>query len=149
MLALSVGSTAYGYWTGPGGGNGSATTGAAAALTLTPGSADAGLYPGGVADVVVTVSNPSATPVQIGSLSRDPGQGTSGFAVDSGHSGCDVSALSFTTDTNAGSGWTVPADVGGVDGTLPITLTDALMLGEDAANSCQGATVTVYLTAGP
>jgi hypothetical protein len=148
-LALPVGGTAYGFWSDLGSGSGSASTSGQLALTLSPGTPAADLYPGGVTDVVVTISNPNDRPLQVSSLALDSGQGTSGFAVDAAHLGCDVSALSFTTDTNGGAGWTVPAEVGAVAGALPVTLTGALKLDEDAANSCQGASATVYLAVGP
>ena len=61
--------------------------------------------------------------------------------MDGGHSGCGLAPLSFTTQTNGGAGWTVPGS-----GSLPVTLTDALSMGTGAANACQGATFTVYLT---
>jgi hypothetical protein len=150
VVAAPIGGAANAYWSGSGGGAGSGTSGAAVAVTLSPGTPAATLYPGGQANVVLTVSNPNANPVRIGSLSLDTSQGLgTGFAVDSGHSGCAVSTLSFTTQTNAGAGWVVPAKVLAVNGTLPITLTNALALGVGAANACQGATYTVYLTAGP
>ena len=48
-----------------------------------------------------------------------------GFAVDAGHSGCTLGTLSYTTQTNGGSGWNVPAKVGAVNGTLAdMTLDD-------------------------
>jgi hypothetical protein len=43
----------------------------------------------------------------------------------------------------------VPAKSGAVNGVLPITLTSALAMSLSAVNACQGATFTVYLTAGP
>ena len=67
--------------------------------------------------------------------------------MDGGHSGCSVATLSYTTQTNGGAGWTVPARVGIVDGTLAITLSNALSMGAGAASACQGATFTVYLAA--
>jgi hypothetical protein len=143
---LAVAASAY--WSGSGSGSGSAGTGATVAVTLSPGVPAPGLYPGGVADVVLAVSNPNTSPVRIGSLVLDPAQGTGGFAVDAGHSGCLVAALSYTTQTNGGAGWTVPAKVGLVNGTLPITLSSALAMTTGAADACQGATATVYLTAG-
>lgn len=33
--------------------------------------------------------------------------------------------------------------------TLPVTVNDALMVGQCAANACQGASATVYRAAGP
>lgn len=149
ILALPVGGAAFAYWSGSGGGAGSGTTGSTVAVTLSPGTPAADLHPGGTANVELAVSNPNAFPVQIGSLALDTSQGTLGFAVDAGHSGCTVSTLGFTTQTNDGVGWTVPAKVGAVDGTLSVTLTNALTMGEDAANACQGASSTVYLAAGP
>jgi len=149
VLALSVGGAAFAYWSGSGSGTGSATTGTTVSLTLSPGTPDANLFPGGAANVRLTVSNPNASPVRIGSLALDTGQGILGFGVDGGHSGCAVSTLSLATQTNGGAGWTVPAKVGALDGTLVMTLTNALTMGMAAANACQGASFTVYLAAGP
>ena len=149
VLAVSVGGIAYAYWSGPGNGDGSATTGTTVAMTLSPGTAAATLFPGGQADVVLTVSNPNTSPAYLGSLALDTAQGTAGFAVDAGHLGCALSTLSFTTQTNGGAGWTVPAKAVAVDGTLPVTLTNALAMSMDAATACQGASFTVYLAAGP
>lgn len=148
VLAMAIGGTARAYWGGSGSGTGSGTTGLTVAVTLSPGTPGASLYPGGQAQVELTVSNPNTSPVFIGSLALDAGQGTGGFAVDAGHSGCAVATLSFPTQTNGGAGWTVPAKVGAVNGTLAVTLTNALAMGVGAANACQGATFTVYLAAG-
>jgi len=148
VLSVLGGGVAYAYWGGSGNGSGTGTTGTAAAVTLTPGTAPSGLYPGGQVDVALAVSNPNLTPVLLSSLALDTGQGTGGFAVDAGHSGCAVAALSFTTATNGGAGWTVPAKVGAVNGTLSVTLTNALAMDTAAANACQGASFTVYLAAG-
>lgn len=149
ILAVSVGGVAFAYWPGFGGGTGSGTTGTTIPVTLSPGTPVATLYPGGQTNVVLTVSNPNAAQVHIGSLALDTAQGTGGFTVDAGHSGCAVSTLSFTTQTNSGAGWTVPPKVGAVDGTLLVTLTNALGMGLGAANACQGASSTVYVAAGP
>ena len=148
-IAVSVGDVAFAYWRGSGSGAGSGTTGTTVAVVLTPGVPAADLFPGGQANVVLTVTNPNASPVRIGSLALNTGQGTGGFAVDAGHSGCAVATLSFTTATNGGAGWTVPGKVGAVDGTLSITLTNAVAMGVGAADACQGASFTVYLVAGP
>jgi hypothetical protein len=149
IIALPAGGSAFAQWSGSGLGVGSATTGTTLAVTLSPGTPTATLFPGGQANIVLSISNPNFSEVHIGSLAIDTLQGTLGFAVDGAHSGCAVSTLSFTTQTNGGTGWTVPAKSGGVDGTLPITLTTALAMGVGAANACQGATSTVYLAAGP
>lgn len=149
VLVVAVGGVADALWTGSGGGTGSGSTGTTVPVTLSPGTPAAALHPGGRANVVLTVSNPNPSPILIGSLVLDTDQGTGGFAVDAGHSGCDVSSLSFTPQTNGGAGWTVPGRVGGANGTLSVTLPNAVGMGLGAANACQGAVTTVYLVAGP
>ena len=149
VLAVLVGGVAYGYWSGSGSGAGTGATGTTLAVRLSPGIPASHLYPGGQAGVGLTVSNPNTFPVYIGSLALDTGQGTLGFAVDAGHFGCALSTLGFTTQTNDNTGWTVPAKVGAVDGTLSVTLASALTMSVEAANACQGASFTVYLAAGP
>ena len=148
-LTVCLGSGAMAYWGGGGSGDGNGSSGKVVAVTLSPATPTAYLYPGGVADVVLTVSNPNAAEVRLGSLALDTTRGTNGFAVDAGHSGCWVASLGYGTLTNGGAGWTVPGRVGAVNGTRSVTLTDALSMGTDAANACQGAQFTVYLAAGP
>jgi hypothetical protein len=146
VLVLGVVGSAAAYWSAAGGtGSGAATTAAGAqSVSLTPATPSAELYPGGQAAVRLTIANPNAGAVRIGSLVLDTDQGSGGFAVDGAHSGCAVSTLTFTTQTNGGVGWNVP----GGD-SLAVTLPNALAMGPDAAQACQGATFTVYLEAGP
>jgi hypothetical protein len=144
---VGTGGVASAHWLTSGHGSGSGTTGTTALLTLSPGTAAANLYPGGRTAVVLTVSNPNTSSVFVGSLQLDATRGSGGFAVDSGHSGCTVSSLSYTAQTNAGAGWTVPAKVGAVNGSLPVTLPSALSMSVAADNACQGATFTIYLAA--
>ena len=92
----------------------------------------------------LTITNPNVVDIRVGSLALDTSQGTGGFAVDGGHSGCGLAVLSFTTQTNAGAGWTVTGS-----GNLSVTVTNALSMTTAAANACQGASFTVYLAAGP
>ena len=139
-LTLLVAGVATAYWSATGGGSASAATASISALTLTPATPSAQLYPGGQATVVLTVTNPNAAQIRVGSLALDTSQGTGGFAVDGAHSGCGLASLSFVTQTNAGAGWTVPAS-----GALSVTLTNAISMGTGAANACQGAAFTVYL----
>lgn len=149
FVIVGAGGTALAYWNATGTGAGAASTGTATELTLTPGTPTASLYPGGSADVSVVVSNSNAIAVTFGSLALATDQGTGGFAVDSSHSGCDTTALSFTTQTNSGAGWSVPARIGAMDGSLSLSLSNAVSMDVGAANACQGATFTVYLAAGP
>ena len=149
VLILGTLGSAYGYWTATGAGSGTAATGTAVAVTLSPATPATQLYPGGQSAVTLVVTNPNPFVVRIRQLALDLTQGTGGFAVDAGHTGCTLSTLGFTTQSNGGSGWDVPARVGLVDGSLTITLANALAMGATAANSCQGANFTVYLSAGP
>lgn len=141
-LAVMADGTAYAYWRATGSGSGSGASGTTASLTLSPATPSAALYPGGQADVKLTISNPNVFVVRIQSLALATSQGTGGFAVDAGHSGCATSTFSFTNQANA---WIVPAKVGAANGVLSVTLPNALTMGASAANACQGASVTVYL----
>jgi hypothetical protein len=148
VVLAGASSGAWAYWRAGGSGAGSGSTGTTVAISLSAGTPSAQLFPGGTSSVVLTASNSNLSPVRIGSLALDTTQGTGGFAVDAGHSTCGVSALTYTTQANGGSGWTVPARSGAVNGTLSITLTGALAMSNAAANACQGAIFTVYLGAG-
>ena len=147
VWVLFVAGGAFAFWNASGSGSHNGGTGTLAALTLTPGTPVATLYPGTSSAVKLTITNSNNTAVPVGSLVLNTSSGTGGFAVDAGHSACAVSALSYATQTNGGAGWTVPAKSGGVNGTLAVTLTGALTMSTSAANACQGATFTVYLTA--
>jgi hypothetical protein len=148
LVVLPVGGIALAYWGGTGSGTGISETGDVVPVSLSVGTPPANLRPGATSHVVLTATNTNASPVRIDSLSLDTTSGTGGFAVDAGHSGCDVNALSFTTQNNGGNGWTIPARVGLVNGSLGITLSNAVGMSTSAANACQGATFTVYLVAG-
>lgn len=143
VAIVGAGSAAYSYWRGTGSGSGSGSTGTVAAVTLTSGTASAGLMPGGQVDVTLIVNNPNTAPVMVTSFGLDTAQGTGGYAVDASHVSCSLpAALTFTRQTN-GTGWSIPSN-----GSLSITLSNALGMTTTAANGCQGATFTVYLAAG-
>ena len=140
------GGAALAYYSAAGTGSASATAATAEAVTIAPGTPTAQLYPGGTGDVVATISNPNTFDVRVNSLELDKSSPhTTGFDVDSGHPDCNNPDLSFDPQNNGGQGWTVPANAT----SYPVTLTDALTMGEDADNGCQGATFTVYLQTGP
>jgi hypothetical protein len=149
MSLSALAGIAAAVWSAVGSGKASGGTGTTVAVTLTPATPTATLYPGGQTNVLLTVTNSNAAPVRIGSLSSDTARGTSGFSADSGHGGCLLSTLAFTTQTNGTTGWTVPAKTGSVSGTLAVTLPSALAMSSTAGNACQGATFTVYLVAQP
>ena len=147
LVVVPLGGIAYAYWTRTGTGTGSGQNGTTVAISLSPGTPTAALYPGGSTSVVLTATNTNTSSVRVDALQLDVARGTGGFAVDAAHSGCSVAALSYATQNNGGNGWTVPARVGVVDGTLPITLTTSLTMSTTALTACQGATFTVYLVA--
>jgi hypothetical protein len=145
IVAVGGAGVAYAYWTATGAGGGAGIAGTTSPLTLSSGTPTGTLLPGGQTNVVLTMTNPNTATVKISSLALDTTQGTGGYSVDSAHSTCTLTALSFSTQTNGGAGWTVPGKVGSTNGTLPVTLTNSLSMSLSAANACQGATFTVYL----
>jgi hypothetical protein len=149
LSILGAATAAVAYWTAGGSGSATAAAATAQAMTATAGTPTTALYPGGLAGVALTVSNPNPFTARVGSLSLDPDRGVGGFAVDSSHSGCGLSALTFTPQTNGGKGWWVPPKIGSTNGTSAIDLLGALAMDLNAATACQGANFTVYLTASP
>ena len=147
MVVIVAVAFAFFSSTGTGSGTGS-TASSAQAVTIAGGTATSPLVPGGNGDVSVTIGNPNNFSVHVSSLVLDTSQGTNGFDVDGGHSGCDVSTLGYTTQNNSGSGWDIPAKVGSTNGSLPIDLANAISMGTDAAQACQNADFTVYLKPG-
>ncbi len=111
--AVAVGGAASAAWTSGGGGTGGADTGALQPIALSSGTPASPLFPGGQTAVRLTVTNPNDANAKIGSIALDTSQGSGGFAVDAGHVGCALSALSFTTQTNGGAGWALAPASGG------------------------------------
>lgn len=146
-ILILLGGAAAAYWSMIGSSLGSAATGALEPLTLSAGVAANDLRPGGSTAVSFVASNPNATAVTIGSFSLDTSRGNNGLAVDAAHSGCSLASLSFSAPVN-GAGWTVPGRQGVNDGSLSVSLADALSMHAGAASACQGATFTVFLAAG-
>ncbi|MDJ0347942.1 hypothetical protein [Cryobacterium sp. PH29-G1] len=148
MIAMALGGVAYSLWSTWGDGMGTASTGTTLPIALAPATTTALLVPGGTAAVTLSASNPNTFAVRIGSISLDTTRGTQAIVADSAHSACATSALSFTVQTNTGTGWTVPAKSAATPGTVTISLANALAMRADAASACQGATFTVYLVTG-
>jgi hypothetical protein len=148
LFALPVGGVALAAWSTTGGGGGDARTGTTLAVTLAPRTPTSNLYPGANGDVVLIVTNPNLGAVTIASLALDQDRGDGGFAVDADHPGCPASAFTFSTQTNDGTGWSIPGRLAGVDGSRAVTLGGALAMSTNAPDACQGTTTTVYLVAG-
>ena len=142
-LVTSVGALAY--FSGSGLGFASAVVGTTNAVTISPGTATTGLYPGGSADVAVSIVNPNGTAVHLPSLVLDTSEGTGGFAVDGPNPGCNLGSLSFNgPQTDSGGDFVVPAN-----GTLGRDLSGAVSMNVSAVNACQGLMFEVFLKAGP
>jgi hypothetical protein len=142
VLALLGVAVAVAAWTSSGSGPGAAQAGTAAGVTLAAGTPSASLVPTASADVATVISNSNSYKVHVSSIALDSSQGTNGFAVDAGHSGCNLAALSYSTQTNGGAGWDVTAG-----GNSSLDLSGAISMSNAAVDACQGATFTVYLTA--
>jgi hypothetical protein len=148
MIAMALGGVAYSLWSTSGNGSGSATAGSTLPITLAPATTAATLFPGGTTAVTLSASNPNSFALHIGSISLDTTRGSQAIVVDSAHAGCATSTLSYSVQTNTGTGWTVPAQSASTPGTVTISLANALSMTADAASACQGATFTVYLVTG-
>lgn len=142
IVALLAATAAGAFWTLSGAGTGTASVETVASVTLTPGTSTTQLYPGRSGDVALSIANSNTYRAFVGSLVLDTSRGTNGFSVSGGLPGCDPAALSYTTQSNGGAGWYVPAA-----GTLDLDLANAIALGVGAASECQGATFIVYLLA--
>lgn len=149
VVLATLCASALAYWSAIGTGTASVKLADPLPVTLSPGIVSDPLSPGDVAGVNMVVSNPNPSQEHIGSFTLDSDSTSPAITVDGGHSGCAVSALTFTTQTNGGRGWDVPPKVGASSGTLTLQLTDALAMSAAAANACQGATFTITLDANP
>ena len=131
------------FWRTSGSGVGSVKTTTMQLVTVAAGTPTQPLFPltGARGDVATRLTNSNPFSVVVTRLALDTTKGTAGFAVDAAHSTCTLANLSYTTQTNGGAGWTVPAS-----STLSVDLTSAVALATTAPNACQGASFTVYLT---
>ncbi|MFL5913361.1 MAG: hypothetical protein ACJ768_22685 [Gaiellaceae bacterium] len=148
---LAIVGVAFAFWSAAGTGSGSGSSASNPQdVSLSGGTVSADLIPGGTGDVSVSIDNPNTFSVHVNSLVLDTSQGTGGYGINTGHSGCDLSsAITFTTpQDNSGNGWDVPAKSGGTDGSLAVDLTGAITMDTSADNACQGANFTVHLKPG-
>jgi hypothetical protein len=147
VVALVVAGAAVAYWSGSGNGSTRTRLGDPKTLVLSPGTAQAQLYPGGAASVAVVATNANPYTVHVRALVLDPSAGSDGFSVDDDHAACGVASLGFVAQDNGGKGWDVPPRTGTTDGTLRIDLAGALTMSTAAPSACQGAVFSVGLEA--
>ncbi len=141
FVILSAGA-ASAYWRVIGSGTGSANTGTLQSVTVaafvggdTPASV---LIPGGpAAEVIVRVTNPNASAVQVYGIA---GNGT--ITADSSHAGCTTTGVTFTAPSSPISPTvTVPAN-----STALVRLAGAASMGTSSLSACQGATFHIPVT---
>lgn len=143
---LALAGVAFAAWNAGGAGRGSAQALSAVDLTTSVATPVAGLYPGGSANLSITVNNPNPYPVSVITVEPDP---DNAIAVDT--AGCDagnvslvITGGSFTTTPGVlAVPVGIPAKVGSTNGTSPITLTNAVKMIDDADDACQGAVFSV------
>jgi hypothetical protein len=131
---------AWAYWSLRGEGQAVAVAGSAVELKLQGRSDDSRpLYPGGTADLTVTVTNQNAFPVKVTSVSPGAGKVT----ADSDHrdAGCQNTGVLVAQDVVAVS-WEVPKNTIGV-----FTVPDGLRMTNNSDSACQGATFTIPVKA--
>lgn len=145
-ICAGIAASASGFWAGSGSGSATTSLADSRALYFEPGVPTAQLYPGGVVNVAILANNPNDFFVHVSTMVLDTGD-EEPFEVDAGHSGCNVAALSFATQDNAGAGWSIPPRAGAVDGILEIDMPASMAMSKAGANACQGATFTVHLEA--
>ena len=127
------------YWTAGGEGSGSVQAGTATAFTTVTAAASTTslLYPGGSADLTMTVRNPNPYPITVSGVSAN------GAVTAAGGIGtCTTTGVALTTPT-AGLPFTVAARSGGTDGSLTVVLTAATAMSSASENGCQSAAFTV------
>jgi hypothetical protein len=120
---------AYAAWTSTGLGSGDVTAGSAQNLSIA-GADVSGLYPTKSVTQTLTFTNPNSYDVTITDLVQD-----GAVTVDSGHSGCNASSVSFAG--LSGLSLVVPAGTNNVTKDVTVAMSNA------ANDACQGAEFTV------
>ena len=145
-VALTA-TAAFAAWNASGSGVGTVGAKSAVALDVADSAVTNALFPGGSADLKVVVGNTNPYPVQVTKI-----VGNGDITVDSGHSACLADNVSFNLNgvsfTSAADGTLAsPVNLAANSGSATITLVGSVHMIGDAANSCQGATFTVPVTA--
>jgi hypothetical protein len=137
-------------WQSTGSGTAAASSVNAVDSVIAPG-ADAGLYPGAVKTVTVSVSNPNDYPVMVTSISAGSSVAVAGTlctantvttdAIDANPTG--VPQYDALTQSNSGP-VAIPAAAGSTPGTATFGLT--VRMADTADNSCQGQTFSMAIS---
>jgi len=144
--AALTATAAFAAWNASGAGSGSATARSALGLTTVDASVSpdlAGLYPGGTAQLRLSVHNSNPYSVSVTNVVRDPAfTDATAITVDGGHSGCLPSNVTFSATGTLATPVTV-----GATSTAAIPLAGTVHMINDADNSCQGAIFTIAVQA--
>ncbi|GAA2526448.1 hypothetical protein [Winogradskya humida] len=137
---LANAGVAWAYWSLEGAGSGVVVAGSAVALKLEAHSDDSRpLYPGGTANLTVTVANQNDFPIRITAITPDPAE----IMADTDHreNGCLTTGVVVSADVLNVS-WQVPKNTIGV-----FTVPNGLRMTNDSDSACQGATFTIPVRA--
>jgi hypothetical protein len=119
---------AFAAWTANGTGSGSATSTSSIGVSTVAATPTAQLFPGGSADLKITIKNDNGYPVRVTQITGS-GSITSTIA-------CDLSnGVSYTNQTGT---WDVAAN-----GTGTFTLANAVHMSNASVDACQNVTFTV------
>ncbi len=140
VLLVVVGcGVAFAVWSVTGSGAGAAQSGTLQTVTVTaltgadlPSST---LVPGGSAEVILRVSNPNGTAVQLYSVAAN-----GPVTADAGHSGCTTSGVSFVAPATP-VGTSLAAN-----STTLVHLPNAASMSTASLSACQGATFRIPVT---
>ncbi len=142
LVVMLSGSAVSAHWLTIGSGTGSASTATLQAVTVAalvggddPASA---LLPGGPpAEVILRVTNPNTTSVQIYGVA-----GSGAIAADAGHVGCTTTGVTFIAPSSPITPTvTVPAN-----STVVVRLPGAASMSAASLSACQGATFHIPVT---
>lgn len=140
---LVVGSIVFAAWLVPGSGSGYAKAKQAQPLTTDAVGATTSdqLYPGATGDVKVKVNNPNPFPVTVTAVDADgPISSDNPNCTDVGGAASKDTGVTFTNQT-LNSGNVVPAN-----GSLTLTLNNAVGMSNQSANACQSAVFSIPVT---
>ena len=139
LVAVTGTGTAYAYFNGGHGtGAGSATSEVAKTVTATLVGSAGTLYPGGTADVTVSITNPYSNRV----LTLTGVTAGTGSIVVSHPSGSCASGAAADVSVNTSGASLSPTTISG-GATTQVTITGAVKMGTNSATGCQGAAFAV------
>jgi hypothetical protein len=137
VTTVAVGGVvAYAAWSASGTGSATVSATSAVSLGVADGTSTTLLFPTGSGDLKATVSNTNPYKVAVTGVTQN-----GSITVDSGHSTCTVSSVTFSAPDLSSSGIVLAA----TSGSYTITFHNEVSMDNTANDACQGATFTVPL----